>query len=111
MVKSFIALVTCDFGVELQELLQRVVGGEALDPIVGYAVLGSTLGAFHLWGWETKDKRSKSQLPLDNTLLSPLFVPRRSQPSHFDIYPRASDLVCSAFMNVSRPSGHGLEYH
>ena len=49
MVKSFIALVTCDFGVELQELLQRVVGGEALDPIVGYAVLGSTLGAFHLW--------------------------------------------------------------
>ena len=49
---------------ELQKLLQRVVGGEALDPIVGYAVLGSTLGAFHLWGWETKDKRSKSQLIL-----------------------------------------------
>ena len=110
MVKLCIAVVTCDFGVELQELLQRVVGGEALDPIVGYAVLGSTLGAFHLWGWETKDKRGKSRRSLIVVCSKDFDRDRNLRILRFTLG-RVSDLVCSAFMNVSRPSGHGLEYH
>lgn len=40
--------ITCDFRVELEELLQGVVRGEALDTIVWNSVLGSTFRTLNL---------------------------------------------------------------
>ena len=47
--------LTCDLCMEFQELLQGVVGGEALDSIVGDAMLGPALWALYLLGQRTKE--------------------------------------------------------
>ena len=41
-------IFTCYLGMQLQELGERVVCGEALDPVVGDPVLGPALRALHL---------------------------------------------------------------
>ena len=52
---SINAFLTRDLRVKLQELLQGVVGGEALDSIVGDAMLGPALWALYLLGQRTKE--------------------------------------------------------
>jgi hypothetical protein len=39
---------TCNFRVQLEELGERIVGGKALDPVVGDPVLGPALRALDL---------------------------------------------------------------